>query len=55
MIFIGDIACPREKVDKFIEVIRQVSLFHDEVIIANFEATFIGQKKKRNRLVYIMI
>lgn len=52
MIFIGDIACPREKVDKFIEAIRQVSLFHDEVIIANFEATFIGQKKEKPSCLY---
>lgn len=40
MIFLGDIACPDERVDAFNEAIANSKCFDNEVVILNLEATF---------------
>lgn len=38
MIFLGDLACPNERVSELNDAISQISLFKDEVVVLNFEA-----------------
>lgn len=41
MIFLGDIACPNEKVNDFISSVEQCRCLDDEVVMLNLEATFV--------------
>ena len=41
MIFIGDIACPKEKISSFLECVNGMHLFDDEVVVANLEANIL--------------
>lgn len=44
MIFLGDIACPYNKVKEFAEAVSKVGVLKDEVIVLNLEANILGEK-----------
>lgn len=43
MIFIGDIACPHNKVKEFIGAVSKIAVFHDEVVVLNLEANILDE------------
>lgn len=50
MIFLGDIACPDEKIDEFLSWTNSEQIFFDEVVIANLEANIVDQVSERRNL-----
>ena len=47
MIFIGDIACPKEKADRFIDGIRQLDVFKGDIVVLNLEANILLDTDER--------
>jgi len=50
MIFIGDIACPEEKVKSFCSNINSISAFEGEIVVLNFEANILKDGDTRKPL-----
>lgn len=49
MIFLGDLACPDEKIDDFVSCINEMPIFQDEIVIVNLEGLFVDDLKQRRR------
>lgn len=50
MIFLGDIACPYERVSDFIDAVSQIDAFKDELIVLNLEANILNDGEKQKPL-----
>lgn len=50
MIFLGDIACPYEKVRDFIDTVSKIDAFKDELIVLNLEANILKEGEKQKPL-----
>ena len=50
MIFLGDIACPYERVSDFIDAVSQIDAFRDELIVLNLEAEILNDDEKQKPL-----
>lgn len=50
MIFLGDIACPYERVGDFIDAVSQIDAFKDELIVLNLEANILNDGEKQKPL-----
>lgn len=50
MIFLGDIACPYDKVDEFTNAVLKVDAFRDEVIVLNLEANILEEADEKRPL-----
>lgn len=50
MLFLGDLACPEETQDEFINCINGMQVFKNEIIIVNFEANIVNKPEERRRL-----
>lgn len=50
MIFLGDIACPYERVSDFIDAVSQIDVFKDELIVLNLEANILNDGEKQKPL-----
>lgn len=50
MIFLGDLACPENKIDAFLDCINHIDVFKDEVIVINFEANIVDSLNDRKEL-----
>lgn len=50
MIFIGDIACPEERVSAFEECIKEIPTFQNETVVLNFEANILNDEDVRKPL-----
>ena len=50
MIFLGDIACPYERVSDFIDALSQIDAFKDELIVLNLEANILNDGEKQKPL-----
>lgn len=47
MIFLGDIACPYNKVKEFADAVSKIEAFKDEVIVLNLEANILEEDDKK--------
>lgn len=47
MLFLGDLACPDEKIEKFSDCINNMPIFKDEIIIVNFEGNIVDNPSER--------
>ncbi len=52
MIFLGDLACPTERVDDFNEVVDRVSVLSNEVIVLNLEAVILENGSNKESKLY---
>ena len=50
MIFLGDLACPEDKIDAFLDCINHIDVFKDEVVVINFEANIVDSTDERKKL-----
>lgn len=50
MIFLGDIACPYERVSDFIDTVSKIDAFKDELVILNLEANILNDDEKHKPL-----
>lgn len=50
MIFLGDLACPDNRIDAFLDCINSMELFRDEIIVINLEANIVDNKDERKIL-----
>lgn len=50
MIFLGDVACPDERIDAFQKWTAEEELFRDQVIILNLEANIVDDSIEREKL-----
>ena len=50
MIFLGDLACPENRIDAFIECIDSMSIFKDEIVVINLEANIVDNVNDRRAL-----
>lgn len=50
MIFIGDIACPKEKISSFLECVNTLPIFDDEIVVANLEANILESNEPEKPL-----
>ena len=41
MIFLGDIACPEEKIQSFVDCVNRINVFDNEIVIFNLEANIL--------------
>ena len=47
MIFLGDLACPEERIDDFISCTSQMQVFDNEVVVVNFEGVIVDDLSER--------
>ena len=47
MIFLGDLACPQEKMTEFVSCVNDISIFDNEIVIVNFEANIVDEVSER--------
>lgn len=50
MIFIGDIACPQSKIEKFIDCIQNIKEFKNETIVLNLESNILEDESQQRQL-----
>ena len=50
MIFLGDLACPEQKIDDFIKCVNDILEFENEIIVINLEANIVDNKEERKEL-----
>lgn len=50
MIFLGDLACPQEKITEFVSCVNKISYFDNEIVILNFEANIVDAVSDRNNI-----
>ena len=50
MVFLGDIACPNNKIEKFVQSINSESFFYDKVIVYNLEGNILEEDGFENGL-----
>lgn len=48
MIFLGDLACPQEKINEFVSCVNGIRIFDDEIVVVNFEANIVDVDSDRN-------
>lgn len=52
MVFLGDLACPAERVDSFNDAIKDISIFKDEVVVVNLEAVILNNGDNKQSKLY---
>ena len=50
MIFLGDLACPDDKVENFVEWTNEQEIINNELLIINFEGNIVDDVNKRRNL-----
>ncbi|SEG13762.1 poly-gamma-glutamate synthesis protein (capsule biosynthesis protein) [Eubacterium ruminantium] len=50
MIFLGDLACPEQKIDDFIKCVNDILEFENEIIVINLEANIVDNNEERKEL-----
>lgn len=50
MIFLGDLACPENRVNAFIDCINSMDIFKDEIVVINLEANIVDDVPERKAL-----
>lgn len=52
MIFLGDLACPEERVSSFNDAINDISILKDEVVVVNLEAVILNNGDNKQSKLY---
>lgn len=52
MIFLGDLACPAERVDAFNKAISDITIFQNEVVVLNLEAVILNDGDNKQDKLY---
>ena len=47
MLFLGDLACPDEKIERLSDCINNMTVFKDEIIVVNFEGNIVDNPDDR--------
>ena len=50
MIFLGDIACPYERVSAFTDAVSKIEAFKDEIVVLNLEANILEKWEEKKPL-----
>ena len=50
MLFLGDVVCPDERVDAFIQCLENEHVFDNEIVVLNLEANILFEKDNRKPL-----
>lgn len=54
MIFLGDIACPYERVSAFTDAVSKIEAFKDEIVVLNLEANILEKWEEKSLSLYII-
>lgn len=54
MIFLGDIACPEEKIQSFVDSVDRINVFNNEIVIFNLEVNILEPKRSNVLLLFLI-